>query len=146
MKRDSAHLNPPIRRRALVLLASCPDGCTKAVLAAHNIPDDIVQSLSVAGLPVAHTEAIGGRTRLQPAYVEDVAEAIARALQRTQTHAITFECGGPRVYSYEELLRALAREADLKRILIPLPFAAGGHWHGLQNCSRIRPSPAIKWS
>src|ERR1700704_6068285 len=47
-----------------------------------------------------------GRTRLQPAYVEDVAEAIARALQRTQTHAITFECGGPRVYSYEELLRA----------------------------------------
>ena len=31
---------------------------------------------------------------------------------------------GPRVYSYEELLRALAREADLKRILIPLPFAA----------------------
>jgi NADH dehydrogenase len=57
-----------------------------------------------------------GRTRLQPAYVEDVAEAIARALQRTQTHAITFECGGPRVYSYEELLRALARDADLKRI------------------------------
>ena len=42
-----------------------------------------------------------GRTRLQPAYVEDVAEAIARALQRTQTHAITFECGGPHVYSYE---------------------------------------------
>src|SRR6266566_5398290 len=41
-----------------------------------------------------------GRTRLQPAYVEDVAEAIARALQRTQTHDITFECGGPRVYSY----------------------------------------------
>ena len=62
-----------------------------------------------------------GRTRLQPAYVEDVAEAIARALQRTQTHAITFECGGARVYSYEELLRALAREADLKRILILLP-------------------------
>ena len=39
-----------------------------------------------------------GRTRLQPAYVEDVAEAIARALQRTQTHAITFECDGPYVY------------------------------------------------
>jgi uncharacterized protein YbjT (DUF2867 family) len=40
-----------------------------------------------------------GCTRLQPACVEAVAEAIARALQRTQTHAITFECGGPRVYS-----------------------------------------------
>ena len=35
-----------------------------------------------------------GLTRLQPAHVEDVAEAIARALQRTEKHPITFECGG----------------------------------------------------
>ena len=81
-----------------------------------------------------------GRTRLQPAYVEDVAEAIARALQRPQTHAITFECGGPRVYSYEELLRALAREADLKRILIPLPFAA---WRALAWTAELLPNPPV---
>jgi uncharacterized protein YbjT (DUF2867 family) len=81
-----------------------------------------------------------GRTRLQPAYVEDVAEAIARALQRTQTHAITFECGGPRVYSYEELLHALAREADLKRILIPLPFAA---WRALAWTAELLPNPPV---
>jgi uncharacterized protein YbjT (DUF2867 family) len=81
-----------------------------------------------------------GRTRLQPAYVEDVAEAIARALQRTQTHAITFECGGPRVYSYEELLRALARDADLKRILIPLPFAA---WRALAWTAELLPNPPV---
>src|SRR5467141_1688663 len=81
-----------------------------------------------------------GRTRLQPAYVEDVAEAIARALQRTQTHAITFECGGPRVYSYEELLGALARDADLKRILIPLPFAA---WRALAWTAELLPNPPV---
>src|SRR6202521_1403623 len=69
-----------------------------------------------------------GLTRLQPAYVEDVAEAIARALQGTETHAITFECGGPRVYSYEKFLRAVAHEAGLKPILIPIPFAA---WQAL---------------
>src|SRR5882724_5940400 len=34
-----------------------------------------------------------GLTRLQPAYVEDVAEAIARALQQTERRAVTFECG-----------------------------------------------------
>jgi uncharacterized protein YbjT (DUF2867 family) len=60
-----------------------------------------------------------GTTRLQPAYVEDVAEAIARSLQRTKTkvqrtktnmHATTVECGGPRVYSYEELLRTIAQK------------------------------------
>src|ERR1700726_3759513 len=36
-----------------------------------------------------------GLTRLQPAYVEDVAEGIARALQQTDMPATTFECGGP---------------------------------------------------
>ena len=81
-----------------------------------------------------------GRTRLQPAYVEDVAEAIARALQRTDMHAITFECAGPRVYSYEELLRAVAHEAGLKPRLIPIPFAA---WHTLAWFAEMLPSPPV---
>jgi uncharacterized protein YbjT (DUF2867 family) len=41
-----------------------------------------------------------GETRLQPADVEDVAEAVARVMQRTETAGLTVECGGPRVYSY----------------------------------------------
>jgi len=81
-----------------------------------------------------------GLTRLQPAYVEDVAEAITRALQRTEKHLITFECGGPRVYSYEELLKAVAHEASLKPKLIPFPFAA---WHLLAWFAEMLPSPPI---
>src|SRR5262249_60032325 len=34
-----------------------------------------------------------GLTRLQPAYVEDVAGGIVSALRGAQTRAITFECG-----------------------------------------------------
>jgi hypothetical protein len=79
MKRDSAHLNPPIRRRALVLLASCPDGCTKAVLAAHNIPDDIVQRLIRSGLAVAYTEVIAGEHGLENSRVR-ITEAGKRLL------------------------------------------------------------------
>jgi uncharacterized protein YbjT (DUF2867 family) len=81
-----------------------------------------------------------GLTKLQPAYVEDVAEAIARALQRTDMHATTFECAGPRVYSYEELLRAVAHEAGLKPRLIPIPFAA---WHTLAWFAEMLPSPPV---
>jgi len=69
-----------------------------------------------------------------------VAEAIARALQRTQTHAITFECGGPCVYSYEELLRVLVRKANLKCSLIPLPFAA---WRALAWTAELLPNPPV---
>jgi len=39
-------------------------------------------------------------------------------------HPMIFECGGPRVYSYEEFLRAVAHSASLEPILIPIPFAA----------------------
>jgi len=81
-----------------------------------------------------------GLTRLQPAYVEDVAEAIARALLGTEAHGITFECGGPRIYSYERFLRAVAQEAGLKPILIPIPFAA---WHALAWISEMLPSPPV---
>ena len=81
-----------------------------------------------------------GLTRLQPAYVEDVAEAIARTLRRAQTHTITFECSGPRVYSYEELLRAVAQPGGSQAPLMPLPFAA---WHALARIAEMLPSPPI---
>ena len=81
-----------------------------------------------------------GRTRLQPAYVEDVAEAIARALQPLGRDPMTFECGGPCVYSYEEILRAVAHEANIQPILIPIPFAA---WHALAWIAELLPSPPI---
>ena len=81
-----------------------------------------------------------GLTKLQPAYVADVAEAIATTLQRGDTQAITFECGGPRVYTYEELLRTVARGAGLKPRLIPVPFVA---WHALAWFAEMLPSPPV---
>src|SRR6195256_6410274 len=87
-----------------------------------------------------------GLTRLQPAYVEDVAEAIGRIMQRAETPSKIFEFGGPRVYSYEEILRAVAQQAGIAPLLIPIPFAA---WHALAaspNWSRARPSRGTKWN
>jgi len=81
-----------------------------------------------------------GRTRLQPAYVEDVAEAVAQVIRRTETHSIIFELGGPRFYSYEELLRAVAHQAGLAPRLVPIPFAV---WHALAWASEILPSPPL---
>jgi NADH dehydrogenase len=81
-----------------------------------------------------------GLTRLQPAYVEDVAEAIARALQEAERYVTTFECCGPRIYTYEKLLRTVADEASLKTKLIPIPFAA---WQALAWFAEVMPSPPI---
>jgi uncharacterized protein YbjT (DUF2867 family) len=74
-----------------------------------------------------------GRTRLQPAYVEDVAEAIARIV-RAETPSTIFEFGGPRVYSYEQFLRAVAHQAGLAPLLIPIPFVV---WQALASASEM---------
>ena len=81
-----------------------------------------------------------GLTRLQPVYVEDVAEAIGRIMQRAQRPSAIFEFGGPRVYSYEELLRAVARQAGVASHLIPIPIAL---WHALAWASEMLPSPPL---
>ena len=81
-----------------------------------------------------------GWTRLQPAYVEDVAEAVARLMQQAETHPTIFEFGGPRVYSYEQFLRAVAHQAGLVPLLIPIPFAV---WHALAWASEILPGPPL---
>ena len=59
MKRSGHPLTPQARRRALVLLASCPDGCTEAILAAHNIPAEIVAKLLRKGLATAAADRVG---------------------------------------------------------------------------------------
>jgi NADH dehydrogenase len=81
-----------------------------------------------------------GRTRLQPVYVEDVAEAIARLLLRSESGPAVFEFGGPRVYTYAELLRTIASAADVRAALFPMPFLA---WHVLARIGEMLPGPPI---
>jgi nucleoside-diphosphate-sugar epimerase len=68
-----------------------------------------------------------GQMRLQPVYVEDVGQAIAKMMQSGQTGPPMFECCGPRVYSYEELLRVAASAARIKLILFPVRSLPGAH-------------------
>ena len=51
-----------------------------------------------------------------------------------------FELGGPRVYSYEEILRAVAHQAGIAPLLIPIPFAV---WHALTWTFEILPNPLL---
>jgi NADH dehydrogenase len=65
----------------------------------------------------------GGRTRLQPVYVEDVAEAIVRMLADRGTAGQTYELAGPGVYTLRELVSFALRLIDKRRLLVPVPFA-----------------------
>ena len=65
----------------------------------------------------------GGHTRFQPVYVGDVADAIAACLADPATEGRTYELGGPRAYTFKELMELMLREIRRRRLLVPLPFA-----------------------
>jgi uncharacterized protein YbjT (DUF2867 family) len=81
-----------------------------------------------------------GRTRLQPVHVEDVAAAIAQVLRQTQRPYPIYELAGPRVYSYGELLRTIARTAGLRPVLVRIPFA---FWGAVAGLAEILPHPPL---
>ncbi len=55
----------------------------------------------------------GGKTRFQPVFVGDVAQAILVALSRQDGR--TYELGGPTVYTFKELMQLILRETGRKR-------------------------------
>lgn len=64
----------------------------------------------------------GGKTRFQPVYVGDVADAIVAGLLRPDTAGQTYELGGPQVYTFAELMRYMLYVLDRRRLLVPLSF------------------------
>ena len=64
-----------------------------------------------------------GNTRLQPVFVEDVAEAVANILTDPGTIGRTYELAGPGVYTLRELVGMTLRFLGKRRLLIPVPFA-----------------------
>lgn len=68
----------------------------------------------------------GGRTRFQPIYVGDVAEAVLAGLDRADARGRIFELGGPTVYSFRALLEFILKETMRKRPLVSLPFPIAG--------------------
>jgi uncharacterized protein YbjT (DUF2867 family) len=81
----------------------------------------------------------GGHTMLQPAYVEDVGEAIARIIDAAQAQAI-YELAGPRIYTYKDLLETISNHLGLRRAFVPMPFVI---WQTLAYFAELLPQPPI---
>jgi uncharacterized protein YbjT (DUF2867 family) len=64
----------------------------------------------------------GGKTRFQPVYVGDVADAVVAALDDPAAAGRTYELGGPRIYTFRTLMELVLAETRRKRLLLPLPW------------------------
>lgn len=83
---------------------------------------------------------IGGDTRFQPVYVADVADAIMAALTDPAAAGETFELGGPKTYTFRELLTYIMDQIEVRRPLLPLPF---GFAKFVALFSQILPNPPL---
>jgi uncharacterized protein YbjT (DUF2867 family) len=81
-----------------------------------------------------------GSTKLQPAHVEDVAEAIARMLDPSGDSRPVYELGGPQALTYRALLHRIAERNGWRRTFLPLPFPL---WHALASLAELLPTPPI---
>jgi NADH dehydrogenase len=85
--------------------------------------DDFLNKFAaMAGFVPALPLIGGGETSFQPVFVQDVAQAIARALGDTAFAGRAFELGGPAVMTFEDILKLVMRETGRRRLLLPLPF------------------------
>jgi uncharacterized protein YbjT (DUF2867 family) len=64
----------------------------------------------------------GGVTRMQPAYVGDVATAVADAVDGKAKPGATYELGGPEVLTMREIMEIILSITERKRMLVSLPF------------------------
>ncbi len=64
---------------------------------------------------------IGGKSRMQPVYAGDVAQAIKAALAGRATEGDVYELGGPVTYSFRDLLRRICDWTGHPRPLFPIP-------------------------
>ena len=75
-------------------------------------------------MPFAFPAFGGGRTKFQPVFVGDVADAVANALANDRTRGKTYELGGPAIYTLRELLEFIAGVTERKRAFFTVPFFA----------------------
>jgi NADH dehydrogenase len=75
-------------------------------------------------IPVPVTGMPGnGRARYQPIAAADVARAVRLSLERRESVGQAYELGGPRHFTYRELMSEVMRAMGKRRLVLPIPLA-----------------------
>ena len=81
-----------------------------------------------------------GLTRLQPVFVDNVAQACVRVLADPSTACRVYELGGPQVYAYRELVQLVLGHIGRRKAVIPVPFLV---WDTLAGVMALHPNPPL---
>jgi uncharacterized protein YbjT (DUF2867 family) len=80
----------------------------------------MIQWRSTAPPPFNILPLPGNKTKLQPIFVGDVADAVAAAVANANTQGRVYELGGPRTYTFRQLIDYVRAETDRSVPVLPL--------------------------
>lgn len=87
--------------------------------------DDFFNKLGFIARMLPVMPLFGGRTKFQPVYVGDVAEAIAAAAAGAGEPGTVYELGGPDVLTQRQLTERVLSETNRTNPILPLPAGIG---------------------
>jgi len=86
----------------------------------------------------------GGETKFAPVHVGDLAQAIVNAIADPACAGKTYEIGGPKIYSYRQMMELTLAEIHKRRALLPLPWPVASLLGELAELpSKFLPIPPI---
>jgi len=83
---------------------------------------------------------ICGQTKFQPVHVGDVADAVMAALHDPATQGRIYELGGPRAWSFRDLLAFIVKQIQRNRRLVDIPL---GLARVQARFAEMLPNPAL---
>lgn len=83
----------------------------------------------------------GGKTKLQPVYVADIAEVVARSVDGTVKPGTVYELGGPDVLSFRECMEEMLHVISRKRGFISVPWGFASMMGGIASAIPLGTPP-----
>jgi NADH dehydrogenase len=82
----------------------------------------------------------GGRTKFQPVYVCDIAQAVLAVLQKAESRGQTYELGGPDIYPFRTLMEFICKTTGYNPFLVNIPFGLASF---MSYFTQLLPHPPI---
>jgi NADH dehydrogenase len=103
------------------LLAAFPDATILRPSIVFGPEDQFFNRFAQLAQFLPFMPVISGTTRFQPVYVGDVADAVMACLADEATRGKTYELGGPRVWTFRELLAFVLHATGRQKRLLDIP-------------------------
>jgi NADH dehydrogenase len=121
------------------VLAAMPAATVMRPSLVFGAEDQFFNRFAAMAQVIPFMPVIAGDTRMQPVYVGDVADAVMAGLMQADTAGKTYELGGPRVWTFREILAYILKETRRHRRLVEIPMGVARFQAGLAELLPTKP-------